>query len=252
MTYDSIFISGNYNISYKLGFLNYNKEKFKNIKYWYCSGASSIILFLKCLGFDYSASLEKIKELNIYCFSNKINLFTIEDDEFINFDKVEKWVKKCFKDSRLFNHKMTLNEIYKKTGVKPKFIVWNDTLKKIMIMSNETKISDCILASLPNYGSFNNYEIGNMKYSSIEDINPYPYEYIKHNLDKCFFIMDLIVEIKKDNTKGLYDRIINYQLECYNNKISFIYSKLENNIDNSIILKCCLDLDAQNFDTLEN
>ena len=95
-----------------MGFLKGVEAKTSRTTIWISASAGSLIVFLKCLGFNYDQIVEKIIELD--CITGIVYGGSLEPGASENVkQEIEKWMENILESKKIFGKDVTLKEIYK-------------------------------------------------------------------------------------------------------------------------------------------
>lgn len=193
--YTNVFIVADHLITIDVvSFLKCLEKETKHSIIWNGGGAASLIVFLKCLGFNYEQMIEKLSDLE--CLSSLIYAGCLDMNcEYLVNNELDEWFEQIFEGKKLFNKDITLKEVYKMTKIFPNFITSSDNT--IVTLNPKTtpdyKIVDCVKASLTNIGTIRSHIIEDIKYSSfsIYDIFPNDTNFELGDKTKTLYILNL-------------------------------------------------------------
>lgn len=176
---------------------------------WVAGGTASLVLFLKCIGLNYTQMTKYITQLE--CLPLLVYGGSLEPYNDVNIRlEVDEWIDAVLETKKLFNNKSTLADIYKYTGIYPSFVTSNGLLEPV---SKTVTLKEAVMSSLCNLGTYDSYEVGTTKYTHVSTHNPYP--------------MDIKTKLGMNKTNTLY--IANY------NKITSRADNWINQIENKLI-----------------
>lgn len=235
--FNSLFISSySTNIFNTLGVLEQLKKSISDAVVWNTVGSSSLIIFFKILGFNYTQTLEKLKELELCnTFINGFSIMIENEEE--KKDYIYDFLAENFDKNKLVKNKRTLGKIYQITNIFPCFLVWDKVEEKIVNINPKTKpeydLLDCVMASLTGIGTFKEYNISDRVYSNLQSVDCFPYKgrfnlenklntlYIFNDMSTCFedFIED------KTPLFELEDEILRQQIDRNKMKLKEVKEK---------------------------
>jgi len=191
-----------------LGFLKEMEPSLSRAIIWNSGGASSLIIFLKCLGFTWEQMELKLNDLK--CLPNIIYGGSLEPG--VGQDtkrEIVSWMVDIINSKKVFSQDTTMKEIYKLTKIFPNFITSEGCINPKT--HPDVALLDGILASMCNFGVYDNHKIEDKEFSSFTIHNPYP--------------LDSEVKLENVSLKTLY--ISNYS-KLYNNEIFSLFDRVEN------------------------
>ena len=177
--FNSIFFNSyGTNIYNTLGALTSLKKELENVIIYNSVGSSSLIVFLKILGYNYEQMFEILRDSNI-CESLVNGYSVMVQDEEEKKDIIKEFLNSQISKNKLIKNNITLQEIYKLTNIFPCFLLW-DKLQESVVNVNpkinpDFRLIDCILASLTGIGTYLDFSIEDNIYSNLSCIDPYPY-----------------------------------------------------------------------------
>lgn len=174
--YTNVFIVSDHLLTIDVvAFLKCLEKETKHSVIWTGGGAASLIVFLRCLGFNYDQMIEKLS--NLECLSSLIyaGCLDMNCESLVN-SELDEWFEQIFEGKKLFNKDITLKEIYKMTKIFPNFITsTNNTIVTLNPKNTpEYRIIDCVKASLTNVGTIPSHIIDDTRYSSFSIYDTYP------------------------------------------------------------------------------
>lgn len=182
LVYDSIFLSNNgTSVFTTLGFLKKIEKMCEMTKFWNVTGCSSLIIFLKLLGYKYDQTRDILSDFPlISTFINGSSL--LPEDENSKRKYIKEWLISCLEDSNYFEPDINLENIYKETKIFPNFILFSRSEQKVVCLnpgnSGKTKLIDCIMASICYIGVYEEYKINRSIFSNLSSIDCFPIFYI--------------------------------------------------------------------------
>lgn len=153
-----------------IGFLK-NCPETKHSVVWTSGGSGSLLVLLKCLGYNYDTISDRISSLK--CLPALVFGGNLEvgSEESIR-DEVEEWLDETFSESMLFDKTKTLKDVYKLTGIFPNFLTYKDKVVSLNPHKDgDVLLYDAVLASLSNFGVFETHN----EYGSFSLHDPFPY-----------------------------------------------------------------------------
>lgn len=183
--YDNVFISSfGSNLYNTIGFLEAMKEETTDTVIWNSVGNSSLIIFLRIMGYQFHQMTHHLKDLSIsHTFINGFSLIPENEEE--KKDYIRDWIIRKIHQVSLITEDTTLKEIFTLTNLFPNFIVYSKTDREITCFNPSVtpnlNILDCILATLTGVGTFNSHKVDDKIYSNLNSINSFP-------VDKIFTI----------------------------------------------------------------
>lgn len=243
--YNSVFLSSfGSSIYTTLGAVNRINRILKKTVIWNSVGNSSIIVFLKCLGYSFNDMITIFDNFELLVSTFNYSSLLIEDE---NYKKkyIKTWLVECMGESSYLDQDSTLEDVYTKTGFFPCFIVWNSELKIIENLNPKThsklKLVDCVLCCLCGIGTYKHYTIENNTYKNVFAIDPVPYEHVfkieEKKLNYLYIInknqlnnadissLGPLVDIENSLLEEYFDRFNSKHLEHKENTL-VLYSKL--------------------------
>ena len=182
MGYDSIFLTNNgTNVFTTLGFLKQIEDRIDRLKYWNVCGVASLIIFFKIVGKNFEQTFEILGEFPLTStFINGSSLVPENEEEKRRY--IREWITEHLSDSEFFSKDIRLDEIAKKTGLSPSFVVWSRKDKEIKMINSSTnprfKLIDAVMASLCYVGVYEEYGCMKDVYSNLSSIDSYPYLHV--------------------------------------------------------------------------
>jgi hypothetical protein len=176
--YNNIFIIADGAITLDVtGFLENIRDDVKRCIVWNCGGAASLIVFMKCVGYDYSEMMYKLGRLK--CLEALIFGGSIEPGgDKIILEELKKWMTEILEDSRIFDENSSLKDVYSSFKLFPNFIAYNNGFVNLNpITTPNYTLFDSVLASLVNYGTFDSYTIFSTEYTSFSIHDVFPREH---------------------------------------------------------------------------
>ena len=135
-----------------MGFLKGIENRTSRTVIWTCASAGSLIVFLKCLGFNYDQIIEKLAILE--CLTSIVYGGSLEPGSSDNIkQEIEDWMEDILDSKKVFGKDVTLKEIYKLTRIFPNFIALDGSLNPSSY-TGDIKLKDAVLASMCNIGIF--------------------------------------------------------------------------------------------------
>lgn len=180
--YRSIFISANgSNLPTNIGFLKGIEDLIDRVEWWNVCGSSSLIVFLKIVGYNYEQIFEILSGFSLTStFINGSSLVPENEEEKKRY--IKEWLIEHLSNSEFFSKDIRLGEIYKKTKIFPNFILFSRKDQAIRYISPDThpkyKLVDCVMASLCYIGVYEEYSFMGDTFSNLCSIDCYPYLYI--------------------------------------------------------------------------
>jgi hypothetical protein len=239
ISYDSIFLSNNgTNIFTTLGFLERIEKMCERTKYWNVSGCSSLIIFLKLIGYRYKQILKILTNFPLVStFINGSSLIPENEDDKKVY--IKEWLTQHLEESKYFSPEIKLEEIFKETNLFPNFILFSRKDGKIISINPENspqvKLIDCIMASLCYIGVYEEYSFEDKLFSNLSSIDCFPCFYIFPNtLEKCLIIGNIgkFEDTGKVQQLGplskIESKIIRQYSEHEKNKIDNIFANFDN------------------------
>lgn len=157
-----------------IGFLEHLEKETNRSVIWTCGGTASLIVFLKCLGFNYKqiiSHLVKLESLVSLMFGGCLDANASKDI----LEDLNDWFDNIFSNRKLFDRNITLKQIYKMTKIFPNFITYDDNITCLNPVSQpDYKLTDCVIASMLNMGSIPEYIIDDKRYTSFSKYDPFP------------------------------------------------------------------------------
>ena len=240
--YNSVFISSfGSNIYETTGALESMKDKLRNTVIWNTIGSSSLIVFLKILGFNFQQTFEHLRDFHLsHTFINGYCIIPEDEDE--KRKVISDWLIEKIEINNLISKETTLAEIFKLTNIFPNFIVWSRTGEKLCCLNPKTtpKISiiDSILATLTCIGVHSEFSINGDTFSGYFSGGFYPHDknftlenkemntlYIGHN--SCAFFNELEAD---SPFSYIENEMIRQFTECNNTVVNTL------NFDNIMII----------------
>jgi len=239
MSYRSIFLSNNgTNIFTTLGFLKKIHDKVTRTHVWNVCGSSSLIIFLKIVGFNYSQIFEILSDFHLTStFINGSSLLPENENEKKKY--IKEWLIKKLSDSEFFSKDIRLDEAYKKTNLFPNFLLYSRDQKTI-VYANPTdtptfKLVDCVMASLCYIGVYEEYEFSEHIFSNLSSIDCYPYHKRFYEDDEDILFVGNISIFDEEKEKPLLgplskkEKMFIRQFSEYEKyQIEKIFEKIEN------------------------
>jgi len=180
--YQSLFLSNNgSNIFTTIGFLKGIEDQIDRVEWWNVCGSSSLLVFLKIVGYNYEQIFEILSDLSLTStFVNGSSLVPENEDEKKRY--IREWLIEHLSNSEFFSKDIKLGEIWKKTKIFPNFILFSRKDQKITYISPSThpkyKLVDCVMASLCYIGVYEEYSFMGDTFSNLCSVDCYPYLYI--------------------------------------------------------------------------
>lgn len=175
---------------------------------WNSGGAASLIVFLKCLGFTWEQMESKLNDLK--CLPNIIYGGSLEPGSNQETKReIVSWMVDIINGKKVFSQDTTMKEIYKLTKIFPNMITSNGYINPKT--HPDVALLDAILASMCNFGVYDNHKIEDEEFSSFIVHNPYP--------------LELEVKLENVSSKTLY--ISNYS-KLYNIEVFSLFDRVEN------------------------
>jgi len=207
--YARIFMISDGNMAFDtIGLLEALGTMVANTVVWAAGGTASLILFLKCIGLNYTQMTKYITQLE--CLSLLVYGGSLEPYNNVNIKlEVDEWIDAVLETTKLFTNKSTLADIYKYTGIYPSFVTSNGLLEPT---SKTTTLKEAVMASLCNIGTYDSYEVETTKYTYVSTHNPFP--------------MDIKTDLCVNKTNTLYIANYNKIISRTDNWINQIENKL--------------------------
>ena len=180
--YETLFLANNgTSVFTTLGFLKQIENRIDRVKYWNVCGAASLIIFLKIVGKNYEQIFEILGEFSLTStLINGSSLIPEAEDKKKKY--ISEWLSEHLSDSEFFSKDIRFDEIFKKTGIFPSFIVWSRKNKCITVINPETtpryKLIDAVMASLCYIGVYEEYSCMKDVFSNLFSIDSYPYLHV--------------------------------------------------------------------------
>ena len=178
--YDSIFLSSfGSNIFETVGALESVKDELRKTVIWNSIGSSSLIIFLKILGFNFSQTFEHLKNFNLaHTFINGYCI--IPEDEDAKRDYISEWLNEKIEINNLISNETTLAEIFKLTNIFPNFVVWSRSGEELRCLNPKTTpkmtIIDSVLATLTCIGVHSEFSKNDDTFAGYFCGSFYPYQ----------------------------------------------------------------------------
>jgi len=251
--YSNIFIISDSSLTIDvMGFLKQMENETKHSVIWTAGGAAALIVFLKCLGFNYDQIVKKLVDLDSLTsivFGGCIEMNASKDIE----ENLDEWFNCIFDNKKLFDKNVTLKEIYKMTKFFPNFIVYDDKITSLNPISNpDYKLKDCVMASLTNFGSLEYHIINDVKYTSFSIFDPYPIEqnFTLNDDSTTLYISNYSIPTYKPYT--YFETLQKYLQGIYFERMKKV---IEENKDIALVNGILVNTDIQEYDmnkSLEN
>lgn len=179
--YDSVMINSfGDDIFTNIGALKNIKDKLVKVNHWNVVGNSSLILFLKVLGYDYDKTFNIISEFKLLSYTLNLNNLMIDDQD-RKLSLLRSWLESHIQKTKIFNENVTLEDVFKLTKINTCFLVWEKENKKIININSETypkiKFLDAVLVSLTCVGMYSSYILEKRIYSNLISIDSFPYKH---------------------------------------------------------------------------
>jgi hypothetical protein len=235
--YKTIFLSNNgTNIFTTLGFLTKTEKLLEYTKYWNVSGCASLIVFLKIVGHnDYKKINDILESFSLTpTLINGSSLLPEDESEKIKY--IKEWLIEHLQDSEFFSKDIRLEEIYKKTNLFPRFILWSRKEQKIVTIDPEScprfKLIDCVMASLCYIGVYEEYSFMGNIFSNLSSVDCYPYLYSKHKEGDVLYIgnigkYDQKQEVSLGPLSKIEDMLIRQYSEHEKNRVDNIFNTFD-------------------------
>ena len=195
-----------------MGFLKGVECNTSRTTIWISASAGSLIVFLKCLGFNYDQIIEKIIELD--CITGVVYGGSLEPGASGNVkQEIEKWMEDILETKKVFGPNVTLKQIYKLTRIFPIFMSSEGSLNASD--TGDIKLIDAVLASMCNIGVFENHTINGKEYTSFLKFDVFPHKNFEFELGENL------------QSKELY--IANYS-KLYGKEIYSVFDEIENKL----------------------
>lgn len=196
-----------------LGFLKGIEPKTSRTTIWTSASAGSLIVFLKCLGFNYDQIIENLTSLG--CLTSIVYGGSLEPGSSNDIkQEIEDWMEDILGSRKVFDKDVTLKEIYKLTRIFPVFMTSDGSLDPSSYTGN-IKLKDAVLASMCSIGVFEEHTIDIKEYTSFLKFDPFPYKKFDLEIDG----------ISRPN--NLY--IANYS-KLHNKEMYSVFDEIENKL----------------------
>lgn len=225
--YNSVFMNCySTNIYNTLGALSELKEDLSDIIIWNTLGNSSLIIFLKILGFNYNQMFEILKEFDICkSFINGFTVMVENEDEKKTY--IKNFLISIFKKNNFIKKDIVLKEVYEITNIFPCFLIWDKLNEKICNINPSNnpgyKLIDCVMCSLTGIGTYTDFTICENLYSNLNSLDCFPYKHVftmeENNLNTLFIFNNMnygfegidlnfgpLTEIENELLKQQFDR----------------------------------------------
>lgn len=163
-----------------IGALKNIKDKLMKVNHWNVLGNSSLILFLKILGYDYDKIFDILSDFKLLSYTLNLNNLMIDDQD-RKISLLRNWLESHIQKTKIFDENVTLEDVFKLTKIKACFLVWEKENKEILNINSETspsfKLLDAVLVSLTCIGMYTNYILDKRIYSNLISIDSFPYKY---------------------------------------------------------------------------
>mgnify|MGYP003119020746 CR=1 FL=1 len=236
--HDAVFMTSfGSNIYETLGALQSLDSDIRNTSIYNVMGSSSLIIFLKILGFTYSQMFDLLEKFELsHTFIN--GYFLIPEDQEIKKNHIRNWLLEKIEINNLINEDSTLEEIFKLTKIFPNFIVWSRKEAEFVSLnpknfSNLTLV-DCVLATLPSIGTFTEHCIDDNVFSNYSSGDMYPYN-LAFNLENKNLNTLFIVHQSRYFFHDLSN--IESPFSLYENEIISQFIESNNNLTNKLKLE---------------
>jgi hypothetical protein len=164
-----------------MGFLKGIEPKTSRTTIWTSASAGSLIVFLKCLGFNYDQIIGKLTLLG--CLTSIVYGGSLEPGSSNDIkQEIEGWMEDILESKKLFGKDVTLKEIYKLTRIFPNFISSKGSLNPSSA-AGDIKLRDAVLSSMCNIGVFEEHIIDGVEFSPFLKFDPYPYKNFDLEID---------------------------------------------------------------------
>ena len=227
-----------------LGSLKNSKNQLIKTTNWNCVGNSSLILFLKILGYDYDKISDILLEFKLLSYTLNLNNLMIEDqDRKLSF--LKNWIETQIEKTKIFDETVELGEVYKLTKINPCFIVWLKEEKKIININSidnpDIRLLDIMLISLTSIGMYTTYILDKKIYSNLVSIDPYPYKYSFK--DKNILYVFSKVEYKEQEDSllepGPFQELEREAISQHYNRNNIYLEYIKENIkENLLVIHC--------------